>query len=161
MFYRTFYRLPARWRRRIVRLGAPRYIVGAVTLVHDTEDTGAGRLLLLRQPPGRGWSLPGGLLNHHEPAALGAARELAEETGVTLTVDDLTPATPSALVHHDGHWVDMVFLARVAASQVTLTADGAEVFEARFHPLDDLPTLTAPTARLLGVYGIGPRARRG
>ena len=61
--YGVFYRLPApRARAGSSALVVPKYIVGAVTLVRDTEATGAGRLLLLRQPPGRGWGLPAGLL---------------------------------------------------------------------------------------------------
>ena len=64
---------------------------------------------------------------------------------------------PNAVVHAKG-WVDMVFTAEVPASSTELTVDGAEVFEAAWHPLDDLPKLTWPTARLLGYYDIGPLA---
>jgi 8-oxo-dGTP diphosphatase len=32
------------------------------------------------------------------------------------------------------------------------------VLEASWFPVDDLPDLTWPTARLLGIYGLGPRA---
>ncbi|MEU6024463.1 MULTISPECIES: NUDIX hydrolase [unclassified Micromonospora] len=155
--YQIFYRLPLPVRRRLVRLAVPKYIVGAVTLVHDSEAEGAGRLLLLRQPPGRGWSLPAGLLQRGENPAVGAARELHEEAGVRLPPTRLTPATPNAVVHAKG-WVDMVFIAEVPASSTTLTVDGAEVFEAAWHPLDDLPKLTWPTARLLAYYDIGPLA---
>ena len=51
--YRIFYLLPAAVRRRLVRLVMAKYIVGAVALVRDAEATAPGRLLLLRQPPGR------------------------------------------------------------------------------------------------------------
>ena len=53
-FYGVFYRLPHPVRRRLVRLAVPKYIVGAVTLVRDAEAADPGRLLLLRQPPGKG-----------------------------------------------------------------------------------------------------------
>ena len=39
--YRTFYRLPARWKRRIVRTFQPTYTIGAVILVRDPEATGS------------------------------------------------------------------------------------------------------------------------
>ena len=58
-------------------------------------------------------------------------------------------------MHHDGRWVDVVFEARVPAD-VVLHADGAEVLEAAWYRLDDLPPLTTPTARLLAYYDIGP-----
>lgn len=204
--YQTFYRLPGRVRRRIVRLIMPKYLVGAVTIITDSEaghvgrpgpsassgvdpdrhgrqdmnddaggaegstgpghsvpsrrpgaghGTGPGRLLLLRQPPGRVWGLPAGLLKRHEPPAVGAARELFEESGVRLDPDELVPATPNAVVHARG-WVDVVFHGSVPASRTTLEVDGGEVLEARWFPLDALPPLTADAAHLLGIYGIGP-----
>ena len=52
----------------------------------------------------------------------------------------------------------MVFEASVPAAQAKLTVDGAEVLEAAWHRLDNLPPLTPPTARLLSYYGIGPLA---
>jgi ADP-ribose pyrophosphatase YjhB (NUDIX family) len=154
-FYRTFYGLPAHWRRRIVRLFQPRYIIGAVALVRT--DDGPDQLLLLRQPPDKGWSLPAGLMDRGEQPAEAVARELAEEAGVRLRPADFTPAVPSAIVHTNGRWVDCVFEARVPA-HTPLTVDGAEVLQAAFHPVDALPPLAAATAHLLGFYGLGPRA---
>ncbi|GAB1645935.1 NUDIX hydrolase [Krasilnikovia sp. MM14-A1259] len=158
--YQTFYRLPGRVRRRLVHLIAPKYLVGAVNLIHDSEAPQPGRLLLLRQPPGRGWGLPAGLLKRHEPPRVGAARELFEETGVMLDPSALAPAVPNAIVHAQG-WVDTVFTAAVPASRTTLVVDGGEVLEACWFPLDDLPPLTSATELLLGLYGIGPQAAPG
>ncbi|SCF40888.1 NUDIX hydrolase [Micromonospora mirobrigensis] len=155
--YQLFYRLPVPVRRRLVRLAVPKYVVGAVTLVRDSEATGVGRLLLLRQPPGHSWTLPAGLLQRGEDPVVGAARELFEESGIRLPPERLRPATPNAVVHAKG-WVDVVFEAEVPAATTELVVDGAEVFEAAWHPLDDLPRLSRATARLLGVYGIGPQA---
>jgi 8-oxo-dGTP pyrophosphatase MutT (NUDIX family) len=157
LVYGSFYRLPHAVRRRLVRLIVPKYIVGAVTLVRDADAGEPGRLLLLRQPPGRGWSLPAGLLQRREPPVVGAARELTEESGIRLAPEDLRPAVPNAVVHAKG-WVDMVFEASVPASSTELIVDGAEVYEAAWHPLDDLPPLTRATARLLAYYRIGPLA---
>jgi ADP-ribose pyrophosphatase YjhB (NUDIX family) len=154
LLYSTFYRLPVHWRRRLVRLGTAKYIVGAVVLVHDESGR---QLLLLRQPPGRGWSLPAGLLKRGERPAVGAARELYEETGVRVDPDRLTPEQPNAVVHVRGRWVDVVFRTRVPDT-VTLTADGAEVLDVAWYPLAELPPLTRATAHLLGHYGIGPQA---
>src|SRR5262245_7518906 len=99
-FYRAFYRLPGRWRRRLARVASPKYILGGVVLVRDAEMTEPGRIVLLRQPPGYGWSLPAGLLKKGEPPVVGAARELCEETGIRLSAGELRPAEPSAVVHH-------------------------------------------------------------
>jgi 8-oxo-dGTP diphosphatase len=155
--YQTFYRLPSSARRRIVRLVAPRYVVGAVTIVRDSEAADPGRLLLLRQPPGRGWGLPAGLLKHRERPAAGAARELFEESGIRLEPEDLSPGVPNAIVHTVGV-VDTVWFASVPASSTVLRVDGGEVLEAAWFPMDALPRLSHNTAALLGRYGIGPRA---
>lgn len=155
--YQTFYRLPPSVRRRIVRLIVPKYLVGAVAIIRDSEAAEPGRLLLLRQPPGRRWGLPAGLLKKAEPPAAGAARELAEESGVVIDPAELAPAVPNAIVHPKG-WVDTIFMGAVPASTTPLVVDGGEVLEAGWFPLDDLPPLTSNTAIVLGVYGIGPRA---
>ena len=44
------------------------------------------------------------------------------------------------------------------ADSLELSVDGAEVWEAAWHPVTDLPKLTAATERLLSHYGIGPLA---
>ena len=157
MAYQTFYRLPHPVRRRIVRMMVPKYLVGAVAIVRDAEAPEPGRLLLIRQPPGRRWGLPAGLLKKGEPPAVGAARELQEESGVVIAPDDLTPGVPNAIVHARG-WVDTIFMGAVPASTTELIVDGGEVLEAGWFPLDDLPLLTVNTAIVLGIYGMGPRA---
>ncbi|MFI5896002.1 NUDIX hydrolase [Actinoplanes sp. NPDC051513] len=158
MAYITFYRMPLPVRRMLARIVAPKYLVGAVTIVRDSEAPGAGRLLLLRQPHRGGWGLPAGLLKKREQPVAGAARELFEETGVRVHPDDMTAGSPNAIVHVVGV-VDTVFFASVPASTTALVVDGAEVLEARWFPLDDLPRLSANTALVLGRYGLGPEAR--
>ncbi|GAA1744433.1 NUDIX domain-containing protein [Luedemannella helvata] len=158
-FYRAFYSMPVRLRVRVVRLFSAKFIVGSVVIVQDSDAPEPGRLLLLRQPPGVGWSLPAGLMERGERPIEAAARELAEETGIVIDQDDLRPAVPNAIVHTaNGRWIDMVFEGRVSARDTVLSVDGAEVLEAGWHRLDQLPPLTRASARLLGHYGIGPLA---
>lgn len=152
--FRVFYRLPHSLRVWLVRMATYKYVIGSVVLVHDAEAADPGRLLLLRQPSNKGWTLPAGLLRRREPPVHGAVRELAEETGIEVAPQDLRPAVPNAVVHAKG-WVDVVFELTVPASTTTLRVDGLEVYEAAWHPVDALPRLTRPTARLLGIYGIG------
>lgn len=117
-----------------------------------------GRLLLLRQPPGIGWTIPGGLLNRGEQPLDCAVRELAEETGIKLSPDALRQAVPNAVIHTRGRWVDVVFEATVDPAQHNIQVDGAEVWETGWFAPDTLPQLTRPTARLLARYGLGPLA---
>ncbi len=154
--YRTAYRIPFKWRRRLVRLVAPHYTVGSVIVVRDSEAAEPGRLLLLRQPPGHGWSLPAGLLDRRESPLDAAVRELHEETGIKVDAADVSPASPNAVVHQMGRWVDCVYQVQVPSSQVELKVDGGEVLEAGWFRLDALPPLRTSAAALLAVYGIGP-----
>lgn len=157
MAYRTAYRIPTRWRRRLVRVISPKFIIGAVVIVRDAdaEAAGTGRILLQRQPPGHGWSVPGGLLGRGEEPVVAAARELFEESGVRVAPGDLTALDPNVIVHTSGRWLDCVFEARIPAD-TPFVVDGGEVLEAAWHRLDALPPLTVPTARLLAYYGMGP-----
>jgi ADP-ribose pyrophosphatase YjhB (NUDIX family) len=153
--YRAAYRLPGSVRRRLVRIAMPTYTIGSVVIVRDSTAPEPGRILLIRQPPGHGWSIPAGLMNRGEKPIEAAARELNEEVGIAVDVEDLVPLAPSALVHVDGRWVDCVFEVRVPPD-TRVTVDGGEVIEAAWYRLDALPPLTVPAARLLGQYGIGP-----
>ncbi|MGH3660343.1 MAG: NUDIX hydrolase [Micromonosporaceae bacterium] len=150
--YQIFYRLPRGLRRRLVRLAVPTYTVGSVVLVRDPNN----RMLFLRQPPGHGWSLPGGISDRGETPVVCAARELREESGLSVPAEGLSPAIPNAVAHPEGRWVDFVFEVTVDPDSHQITVDGGEVLEAQWHHLDALPPLTVPTARLLAEYGIGP-----
>ncbi|MET0425033.1 MAG: NUDIX domain-containing protein [Actinoplanes sp.] len=150
--------LPAR--RRVARMVAPKFLVGAVVVVRDSEADGPDRLLLIRQPAHRGWNLPAGLLKKNEHPAIGAARELFEEAGVRIHPDELSAGNPNAIIHLTGV-VDTVWFGSVPASTTTLDVDGGEVLEASWFSVDDLPRLTKNTAALLGRFGLGPQATDG
>lgn len=153
--YRTFYLMPKSVRRRLVRLATPTYTVGAVMLLYNLDQT---RLLMLRQPPGHGWGLPAGLLERGERPVQAAVRELSEETGIELAASDVEQATPSAVVHTYGRWVDTVFTGRVDPNEVTLAVDGAEVLDAQWWPVNALPPVTVAASRLMAHYRLGPYA---
>lgn len=151
----VFYTLPHPMRRRIVRIATPTYTLGSVVLVMDEARE---HLLMLRQPPGRRWTLPAGLLNRREQPIEGARRELAEETGIDAELDELIPADPCAVVHTHGRWVDNVFRLARDPEATQIIVDGHEVWDAGWHPVTELPVMTRATAKLLAHYGLGPLA---
>lgn len=61
--------------------------IGAVTFVRDADDG----LLLVGSPRRGGWEAPGGWREPGEEPRAGAAREVAEETGVVVDPATLTP----------------------------------------------------------------------
>ncbi len=79
------------WMREVfLRLMNPSVMVGAMALIQDD----AGRVLVVehtyrRQIP---WGLPGGWLKGHERPEAGLAREVMEETGFAVRIDQLLAA---------------------------------------------------------------------
>lgn len=79
-----------------------------------------GRLLLirrLREPEAGCWSLPGGKIDLFETAAEAAAREVLEETGLTICCEDLLCFTDQIDREGKTHWVAPVYLTRSAIGE--------------------------------------------
>jgi 8-oxo-dGTP diphosphatase len=76
-----------------------------------------GRLLLIRRknPPFQGhYALPGGFVEYGETTEQAAARELAEETGLTATALALIGVYSAPGRDPRGHTVSIAYLVRVA-----------------------------------------------
>ncbi len=113
-------------------MDAPEIAVGAV-VIHDRS------LLMVRrnQEPAKGlWSVPGGRVAKGEYLAAAVAREVAEETGLDITVGPLLGILE---VVGDPHYVILDFIGTVAAGSEP--AAGDDVSEARWVPLDEVETL--------------------
>ena len=110
----------------------------------------AGALLLIRNTYGRTdlFVLPGGGIGWFEAAAAAAVREVREELGCAA-LDLVFVSTHLASAEGKS---DTVHLFRARAGG-PVAADGVEVAEARFFPLDALPpTLSPATARRIDEY---------
>lgn len=103
---------------------------------------GDERLLLIQRSDDRLWAMPGGGFNVGETPAEGVAREAAEETGVTVEVDELVGVfdsryceTTSALQLYQ-----FVFLCRPVSSSSATTPH--EVLDQGWFGPDELPPLS-------------------
>lgn len=136
-----FRRMPRRLRVAAVRVIAPSHTVGAVCFVeHD------GRILVLQQRHRTGWTLPGGLVDRGEDAAQAVVRELREETGLDVVVDQPI----GCLVEPVSRRVDVVF--HVAVDAAVEVVPGSEALRAAWLGLDELGEVDGPTELVLEVF---------
>lgn len=134
----------------VVRLTPPRT---RVLVIHN------GYLLLVRDWLGNGtWKLPGGGLHRHEPAQIGAIRELKEETGIDL---DTVPAPGKIKYMGDfssrsnGINVHIVCFMVKLKSKPVLKLPPLEISDYTWIPLADLPeaNLSHTTEVALEYFG--------
>lgn len=104
--------------------------------VHDGDS-----LLLVERavPPGVGeWTVPGGHLERDEPPAVGAARELAEETGLAVDPEDLELTGTALVGAPPGKTVlTLGYAVERSATRGTLTA-GSDASACRFWAREEL-----------------------
>jgi ADP-ribose pyrophosphatase YjhB (NUDIX family) len=113
----------------------------AGTLVVD----GSSVLLVQRtQPPSVGsWSVPAGYLEHDEPPHEAAARELEEETGLTVDPEAIDLFDTAFVGHDDGTYVLVVLYAVARAATEGTPEAGSDADGASFWAYDSL-TAEAP-----------------
>jgi 8-oxo-dGTP diphosphatase len=92
------------------------------------------------------WGLPGGHAGHRESWADAAAREVREEVGVTIAVDDLTPLGVQRYVDGKTHGVDAYFLATNWLGEPSAVSECSEV---DWFDVEQLPGGTRAGAKCL------------
>ena len=135
----VYRRLPITARLVAIRALTPSFHVGALCVI----ERGDGALLLLRQSYRRreAWGFPGGLLKRGEQPADAVRREVREELGVAVEVDD----APMVVVDARHRRVDVVFRGRLIPAGGTGDAlDAAEGDLATDDEADRTPTPSSP-----------------
>lgn len=86
-------------------------LVVAAALIDDH-----GRVLLQQRPPGGSmaglWEFPGGKIEPGESPEAALVRELDEELGITLSVEDLSPLAFASEPLSDRHLLLLLYVAR-------------------------------------------------
>lgn len=122
----------------------------SVDCVIFTGAKSSEKVLLIKRKkdPYKGyWAIPGGFLEEKEPLEVGAARELKEETG--LTVKKLSQIQAFGKPDRDprGRTISIAFFGEVDSEEEVNGADDAE--DARWISLDNLPDLAFDHSEIL------------
>ena len=121
------------------------WLPGVSAVVVDDD----GRVLLGRRSDNGRWAVISGILEPGEQPAVAAAREVLEETGVTVEVEGLAAVDTDAdtVVYPNGdraQYLDLTFACRALHGEAHV-ADDESTAVGWFHP-DALPEPLAPTS---------------
>jgi ADP-ribose pyrophosphatase YjhB (NUDIX family) len=112
----------------------------AAAIIRDDR----GQVLLIRRGDGRGWSLPGGIMEPGERLVDCLVREAREETGLEVEPIRLVGIYSDPAFMHvtfpngdQAHFVSATFECRTVGGR--LRADGEESLEVAYFPPDSLP----------------------
>jgi 8-oxo-dGTP diphosphatase len=128
---RLWHALTGRMQWRVLWLAHSKFMVGVTGIVRDDD----GRILLLRHrlwPAGQQWGLPGGYAQAGETFQDTVAREVREETGLTVEVGDLVRLRSGYRLR-----VEVVYEAKHTGGELRLSA--LEILEAGWFAPAALP----------------------
>ena len=116
-----------------------------------------GRIVLIkRKNPPFGWALPGGFVDYGESFEAAAVREMAEETGLNVTLTGLLGVYSDPARDPRGHTVGIVYTGQAHGSPTAL--DDAAAVGVVCH--EHLPALAFDHAAILEDYRRARAARR-
>ena len=127
------------------RVRRPKTHGALVALFHE------GELLLVRNSYVDYYSLPGGYVQKRETSREAAVRELAEEVGVTVRVDELVPGLEETNEWHGKRdWVE-IFVLELEGERPHVRVDNREVIAAEWFSTERALALDLfpPIRRLL------------
>ena len=117
-------------------------------VVHRTQGTQREILLIERANPPFGWALPGGFVDEGERVETAAIREVQEETGVVVQLDQMLYVYSDPKRDTRQHNLSIVFTSDVSNLAVEPTGQD-DAKQACFFSVTDLPTLVFDHAEII------------
>jgi ADP-ribose pyrophosphatase YjhB (NUDIX family) len=118
--------------------------VAAVVLRPRPEGDGVDEVLLVQRADNHAWTVVTGILDPVEEPAVGAAREVLEETGVVVRVDRLVWAHTTPVIEYlngdRSAFLSLCFRCSWVEGEPVVGDD--ESVAARWFPVDALPTMS-------------------
>ena len=113
------------------RLLRPRFRVAVAALIFDEQ----GRSLLFKHTYRKlAWGIPAGALEYGEQPEKAIIREVFEESGIAVEVEQLLLADSSRIDHH----VSLVYLCKIISGEFK---ESYEISEIKYFDVNDLPTM--------------------
>ena len=102
------------------------------------------------------WTMPGGKLHYGESFEEGAKREVFEETGLDISVDDLKVISLTNDIGANAHFVTVGLFLKTDSIGEAKVMEPDEITQWKWFDLHDLPTpLFFPSKKILDNYGAG------
>lgn len=102
------------------------------------------------------WTMPGGKLHYGESFEEGAKREIFEETGINISVDDLRVITVSNDIGENAHFVTIGLFLENDSLDNPQVMEPDEITQWGWFDLDNLPSpLFFPSKKILDNYKEG------
>jgi 8-oxo-dGTP diphosphatase len=92
------------------------------------------------------WALIGGMLDFGETLQQGIIREVLEETGLAVEIEEQFPAHDHLLPNENQHWVGNVFVTRLVSGIPTII-EPEKCEELSWFSIDNLPTPIAKMSK--------------
>lgn len=97
---------------------------GRIALVHERHERWGGAF----------WNIPSGRVEENETPALGAVRELAEETGLVVTPNQLQPISTSLTLGKENAARAWNFITQVEDDALTVNDPDRLILDAKWFP---------------------------
>lgn len=136
----------------------PRPAVTVDVVIFSIRKSELSVLLVKRgEKPSKGaWALPGGHVEPNESLEKAAARELAEETGVSNLPFEQLGAFGDPGRDPRGHYVTVAYYTYVGAESIRAKA-GDDASDVAWHPIDTLDLSPDPNAKVRAAAAKGKR----